>query len=69
MCVLSVSNGIKMCVLSLFKNMRPEVFFKKGVPKNFAKFTETPVSLFFNKVVDLRPANLLKRDSDMSVFM
>ena len=36
---------------------------KKGVPKNFAKFTgkNQCQSLFFNKVASLRPAALLKK--------
>ena len=35
----------------------PEVFYKKGVLKNFARFTEKRQcwSLVFNKVVGLRP--------------
>ena len=41
----------------------PEVFCIKGVPRNFAKFTEKHLcqSLFFNKVAGLRPATLLKK--------
>ena len=42
----------------------PEVFCKKGVLRNFAKFTGKRLyqSLFFNKVAGLRrPANLLKK--------
>ena len=36
---------------------------KKGVLRNFAKFTRKHLcqSLFFNKVAGLRPANLLKK--------
>ena len=39
------------------------VFCKKGVLKNFLKFTEKYLcqSLFFNKVADLRLATLLKK--------
>ena len=40
------------------QNQPPEVFYKKGVLKNFTKFTE---SLFFNKVAGLRPETLLKK--------
>ena len=40
------------------RNSHPEVFYKKDVLRNFAK-TPVPES-FFNKVVDLRPAILLK---------
>ena len=41
----------------------PEVFCKKDVLRNFAKFTgKHPCqSLFFNKVADPRPATLLKK--------
>ena len=41
----------------------PEVFCKKGVLKNFAKFTGKQLrhSLFFNKVAGLRPATLLRK--------
>ena len=46
-----------------FRSSRPEVFCKKGVPKNFAKFTGKHLcqSLFFNKVAGLGAANLLKK--------
>ena len=46
------------------RNSRPEVFCKRGVLENFAKFTEKDLcqSLFFNKVADLSPATLLKKD-------
>ena len=42
---------------------RPEVFWKKDVFRNFAKFTWKHLyqSLFFNKVTGLRPATLLKK--------
>ena len=45
-----------------FRSSRPEVFCKKGVLWNFAKFTEKHLyqSFFFNKVADLRCATLLK---------
>ena len=41
----------------------PEVFCKKGVLRNFAKFTGKHLcqSLFFDKVAGLRPATLLKK--------
>ena len=47
----------------MFKNSRPEVFCKKGVLRNFAKFTGKQLcqSLLFNKVAGLRPATLLKK--------
>ena len=41
----------------------PEVFYKKGVLRNFVKFTGKHLcqSLFFNKVGGLRPAALSKK--------
>ena len=47
--------------MMLFKNYRsspPEVFCKKGVLRNFAKFTGKHLCqrLFFNKIASLRPA-------------
>ena len=46
-----------------FRSSRPEVFCKKGVLRNFAKFTGKHLcqSLFFNKVTGLRAATLLKK--------
>ena len=43
--------------VSVFRSSRPEVFWKKGVLRNFAKFTGKHLcqSLFFNKVAGLRP--------------
>ena len=45
------------------ESSRPEVFCKKGVLRNFTKFTGKHLckSLFFNEVADLRPATLLKK--------
>ena len=45
------------------RTSRPEVFFKKGVFRNFAKFTGKHLcqSLFFNKLASLGPATLLKK--------
>ena len=50
---------------------RQEVFCKKGILRNFAKFPGKHLcqSLFFNKVAGLRPATLLKRDSGTGVFL
>ena len=41
-----------------YRSIRPEVFYKKAVLKNFAKLIgkHLCLSLFFNKVVGLRPA-------------
>ena len=46
-----------------FRSSRPKVFCKKGVLRNFAKFTGKHLCqrLFFNKVAGLSPATLLKR--------
>ena len=51
-------NFMKKVILS-----RPEVFCKKGVLRNFTKFTGEYQcqSLFFNKVAGLRPVTLLKK--------
>ena len=48
---------------ALYRSSRPKVFCKKGVLRNFAKFTGKHLceSLFFNKVAGLRPAILLKK--------
>ena len=45
------------------RSIRPEVFYKEGVLKDFAKFTGKHLCqrLFFNKVAGLRPAILLKK--------
>ena len=44
---------------------------KKGVLRNFAKFTGKRLcqSLFFNDIAGLRPATLLKSDSGSGVFL
>ena len=46
-----------------FRSSRSEVFCKKVVLRNFAKFTGKHLcqSLFFNKVAGLRPVTLLKK--------
>ena len=49
----------------------PEVFYKKGVLRNFKKFAGKHLCqrLFFNKVADLAwPATLLKKESLAQVF-
>ena len=45
------------------RSIRPEVFYKEGVLKDFAKFTGKHLcqSLFFNKDAGLRSAILLKK--------
>ena len=44
-----------------YRSSHPEVFCKKGVLKDFTKFTEKHLcqSLFFNKVAGLRPGTLI----------
>ena len=46
----------------IFRSSHPEVFCKKGVVKNFAKFTGKHLcwSLFLNKVTGFKTATLLK---------
>ena len=48
---------------SQIKSSRPELFYKKGVLRNFTKFRGKHLcqGLFFNKAADLRPANLLRK--------
>ena len=45
------------------RSSRLELFWKKGVVRNFAKFIGKHLcqSLFFNKDTDLRPVTLLKK--------
>ena len=49
---------------SSLKSSHRSSFVRKGVLRNFAKFTGKHLhqSLFFNKVAGLRPATLLKKD-------
>ena len=46
----------------ILRSIHPDVFCKKDVLRNFAKFTRKHKhkSLYFNKVADCRPATLLK---------
>ena len=65
---------IILCIMSkiiLCQKQPPEVFCKKGVLRNFSKFTGKHLcqSLFFNKVASLKPATLLKRDSGTGIFL
>ena len=47
--------------LDLYRSSHPEVFCRKGVFRNFAKFTRNHLrqSFIFDKVTGLRPATLL----------
>ena len=53
----------KQLTTNFNKSSRPEVFCRKGVLSNFAKFTGKYLcqGLLFNKVAGLRPATLLKK--------
>ena len=58
--VNSTVNSFACFVIS--RSSHPEVFCKKGLLKNFTKFTAKDLrqSLFLNKVTGLRPATLLR---------
>ena len=57
---------------TLYRSSHPEVFCKKDVLRNFAKFTEKHLCqrLFFNKVAGLRPqaCKFPKKESLAQVF-
>ena len=61
----SITTDLSLLRLQFYyaRSSRPEVFCKKGVVRNFTKFTGKHLCqrLFFNKVADLRPATLLKK--------
>ena len=64
---------IRLDEISIIKKQRqkqpPEVLCKKSVLKNFTNFTGKHLYLsFFNRFAGLRPATLLKRDSNTGVF-
>ena len=54
-----------------FRSSRLQMFFKIGVLKNFVIFTGKRLcwSFFLTKLQALRPATLLKRDSNTGVFL
>ena len=54
---------IRGVISAICRSSHPEVFCKKGVLRNFAKFTGKHLchSLFFNKVAGLRTATLSKK--------
>ena len=56
-------NANSTVFLFFFRSSRPEVFCKKGVLRNFAKFIVKHLchSLFFDKVAGRRPATLWKK--------
>ena len=53
------------------RSSRPKVFYKKGVLRNFAKFTGKHLreSLYFNKVAGLRSANVCLQGSKRPIFL
>ena len=55
---------------AVFRSSRPEMFCKKGVHRNFAKFKGTHLcqSLLFNKVFGPRPSTLCKKETQAQVF-
>ena len=57
-----VSLNIKIIYI-IYREAATEVFYKKGVLKNFSKFTGKHLrqSLFFDNVAGLRPTTLLKK--------
>ena len=62
------SRGISDCcaLYYLLRNIRShrlEMFCKKDVLKILQKFTGKCRSLFFNKVADLRPKNVIKKET------
>ena len=59
-------NLIKLLKYREYRNYRSSHrrgSLRKGIPRNFAKFSEKHLSQspFFNKVLDFRPATLLKK--------
>ena len=61
----------QLIICTIFRSSRSQMFFTIGVLKNFAIFTEKHLcwSLFLIKLQALRPATLLKRNSDKGVFL
>ena len=59
-----------MCWVSQFRSSHKRCSRKKGVLRNFPKFTGKHLcqSLFFNKVAGLRPTTLLKKETLAQVF-
>ena len=54
----------------LNRSSRPDVFYKKGVLRNFTKFTRKRLcqSLFFSKAAGLTPATLFKKETLVQGF-
>ena len=64
-----MSNICDGAILRKYRSSRRRCFVRKGVLRNFAKFTGKHMcqSLFYNKVADLRPATI-KKDTLAQVF-
>ena len=73
-CNISLSNFIHTGVIKLkrilWRSSHHRYSVKKGVLRNFAKFTGKHLCqrVFFNKVAGLRPSTLLKKKSVAQVF-
>ena len=69
--ILALQHYDVFCVnVTMCRNSCPEVFCKKGVLRNFVKFTGKHLcqNLFLNKVAGLSPATLLKKKLWHSFF-
>ena len=57
-------------IVNISRSSRTEVFRKKGILRNFAKFTGKHLcqSLFFNKVAGNQACNIIKKESLVQVF-
>ena len=60
---INLTTKVLKTLRAVYRSSRPEVFSKKGVLKNFTKFTGKHLcqNLFFNRVAGLRPVTLLKK--------
>ena len=56
---------------NIFKKQPPDVFYKNSVHKYLAKFIGKDLCqcFFFNKVANVSPATLLKRESYKVIFL
>ena len=61
--IILFNNDLYMSEFPTYRSIRPEVFCKKNVLRNFERFTGKHLcqSHFFNKVAGLRAATLLKK--------
>ena len=62
---------IMRTVMRKYRSSRSQMFFKIGILKHFANFTGKHLcwSFFLMKLQALRPANLLKTDSNTDVLL